>query len=104
MALLRRFLTPEQQRQLQDAGAFLVTTPSGVVYELTMGRSGNLYRLERTPRNGFRRTTRYCVHPGESVPTADTLLAQKLWLETDEAGLLAVANRPALERLEPLCV
>lgn len=34
-----------------------------------------------------------CAHPGELVPDADTMLAQKLMLEADEPAFLRVANR-----------
>jgi len=35
----------------------------------------------------------YCLQPIDTVPKADTALAHKLWLEADEAGFLAAANK-----------
>jgi hypothetical protein len=35
---------------------------------------------------------RFCAHPETDLPDADTMLAQKLMLEADEAGFLAIAN------------
>jgi hypothetical protein len=34
---------------------------------------------------------RYCIHPRD-VPAPDAMLAQKLWLENNEAEFLRVAN------------
>lgn len=52
------------------------------------GRHGNVDQVD----DSGRRIKRLCVHPVEGVPDADTMLAQKLFLEGSEEELLRVAN------------
>lgn len=85
--LLEENLSDEQRLQLRDNNWFEVVTPRGT-YRIHNGRSGNVQRY----RDG-RPTDRYCIHPGELVPNEDTMLAQKLMLETDEDAFLRIANR-----------
>ena len=59
-----------------------------VVYRLRMARPIEVRGVDRFPRQ-----CRICVVVGERVPPSDELLAKLLWLQTDEARLLAVANR-----------
>ena len=87
--LLRMFLTPEQKENLEKMSAFLVKSESDRLYRIRRGRTGNIEELDKDGKV----IARLCVHPQEMVPDADTMLAQKLWLETNEAGLLRVANR-----------
>jgi len=82
--LLLRFLADEQARQYQAEQAFLVDVASGHRYKLRRGNT--ILRLE----NG-QPVESLCVHP-TGVPAGDTLLAQKLWLETNEEELRRTAN------------
>lgn len=87
-ALLRRQLTREQRQQFEETQAFEVTTPSGRRYRIRRGRSANIDVLG--PNGEV--THRLCIHPGEMVPDEDTMVAQKLMLETAEADVLRIAN------------
>jgi hypothetical protein len=49
----------------------------------------NVDELDETGR----RTARWCFGPEGDLPLGDIMLAQKLALELDEQGALAVANR-----------
>jgi hypothetical protein len=88
--LLLQCLTREQRTQLKDTSAFTVTTSAGNVYSIRRGRTANVVQLDNDQP-----VWRYCVHPPELVPDYDTMLAQKLLLETDEAEFVRLANRQA---------
>lgn len=68
--------------------AFTVRSQSGKLFELREGRSRNIKLLNE---DGSVKKT-YCIHPGDAVPDGDTLLAQKLWLETNEIEFYKIAN------------
>ncbi|CCD91579.1 conserved hypothetical protein [Bradyrhizobium sp. ORS 375] len=57
-------------------------------YRIYYGTIGNIRELnaEGDPRLGL------CFAPAQSLAPGDVLLAQKIALETDELGTLAVAN------------
>jgi hypothetical protein len=86
--LLRSMLTQEQLGQLDAMAAFEVTTERAK-YRIKRGRSGNVKELNVDGQV----VASYCIHPRERVPDADTMLAQKLMLESDEAEFLRIANR-----------
>jgi hypothetical protein len=91
-ALLLSCLTEEQRVEFEAAGIFHVTSKTGRRFRLEWRWSANL--IEEVERDGrWRDEGLYCVHPRIEVPTADSLLAQKLWIESDVDGLLAIANR-----------
>lgn len=89
--LLRRELTEEQSRDLDKKGCFYLETvqPDGSrrKYRIDRGTHGNIKRLD--DKGSIIETL--CVQPG-GVPTADAMLAQKLWLETNEEKLRKTAN------------
>lgn len=93
--LLREALTPEQQAELADKQYFTLRTvrPNGEerIYRIHRGRSHNIERVDASGR----RMQRYCMHPVIDCPDADTMLAQKLWLQNPdlEDELLRRANR-----------
>lgn len=87
--LLLRCLDRVQRRAFRQQGAFDLVASSGRRYRLKEGRQGNVFRLDSQGRE----VECLCGHPREAVPVADTLLAQKLWLETDETAFRRVANR-----------
>lgn len=86
-ALLLSCLDEEQRKELHSHNRFHVTAPSGRRYCINRGRAGNVSARDRANR-----LVRYCIHDYVGLPDADTMLGQKLMLETDEAGFLATAN------------
>jgi hypothetical protein len=89
--LLEDHLTEEQVAHLRARDCF---------YLETLGQDGkkNRYRIDRGTHGNVKRVDEkgsilesLCIQPG-GVPTEDAMLAQKLWLETDEAAFRRVAN------------
>lgn len=89
--ILAENLTREQREDLEKKGCF---------YLETVGRDGNRrkYRIDRGTHGNVKLMApdgrilgRYCAQPN-GVPTEDAMLAQKLWLETNEEAFLKVAN------------
>jgi hypothetical protein len=91
--LLREHLTEEQQDTLDTHGWFDVLRADRT-YRIHRGRFGNIDVLV-----GTEIVESLCVHPVEDVPDADTMLAQKLYLEADEPALLQLANRQVWQRV-----
>ncbi len=85
--VLEEHLNDEQRKQLADNAWFEVVTAKAT-YRIRTGWSGNVDRIV-----DGRATDRYCIHPSESVPHEDNMLAQKLLLEADEEAFLRIANR-----------
>lgn len=87
--LLREVLTDEQDKQFEENGYFeLTAVKTGNKYRIKRGRSKN---VELVSANGKTLKT-LCFHPQEYVHNFDTLVAQKLMLETDEEEVQRVAN------------
>jgi hypothetical protein len=80
------------QRQRRAYKHFTVQARDGTRFRLAHGWSGNVQELDRRGRP----VARYCIHPRESVPVPDNLLAQKLLLETDPDTFRKVANRTVI--------
>lgn len=59
------------------------------IFRIHKGRSMNITEIDK----GGIKIARWCVHPSEYVPDADTMLAQYLLLKTDERKFLELANR-----------
>lgn len=89
--LLVENISPKQREQLRLHGYFDVEI-GGNTYRIKRGRQGNVFSLDG--RGGL--IERLCIHPEAYVPDADTMLAQKLLLETDEAAFLRTANHTRL--------
>ena len=88
--LLKAWLSPEQLSEYEATGMFHVTgNVTGTVYRLHNSRVYNVVPL----RDGAPFGGGYCVTPDGDPPIGDHLLAQKIWLETDETETLAVANK-----------
>lgn len=91
--LLTESLSPLQREELIRCGYFTVATAlrdgHPRIYQLSRGRVGNIVEVNAQGQP----VSRWCVHPRLDVPDADTLLAQKLWLENRPDELLAIANR-----------
>ena len=77
--LLERALTPEQRRDLFARRCFYVKGKR-FTYRIREGHAANVDALDSTGRV----LSRFCAHPVGRLPVYDVMLAQKLWIETDE--------------------
>jgi hypothetical protein len=90
ITLLNEWLSPEQQAQFAISRSFdVVGSHTGKKYRISLGRGANVKEIDDTGRP----VIGWCFVPfGDLVP-GDVVLAQKVALETDEWGALAVAKR-----------
>jgi hypothetical protein len=87
--LLLEWLSPEQKAQYDAHNYFEVTgCHTGKRYRIRRGIGANVYELDDSgrPRVGW------CFVPKDPLVAGDVMLAQKIALESDERGALAVAN------------
>ena len=87
--LLREWLSPEQLAQYDAHDYFEVTgCHTGTRYWICHGTTANVLELDEAgrPRAGW------CFVPNDQLVAGDVMLAQKIAIETDEHGALAVAN------------
>ena len=94
--LLREWLSPEQLAQYDEHGYFEVTgCRTGKRYRISHGVGLNVYELDGAgqPRAGW------CFVPKDNLVAGDVMLAQKIALETDERGALAVARNFLIREL-----
>src|ERR1700736_1587366 len=90
LKLLKQWLSPEQFAQYDAKSYFEVTgCHSGKRYRVSRGTSMNIHELDGAgcPCVGW------CFVPKGHLVAGDIMLAQKIALEIDERGALAVANR-----------
>lgn len=87
--LLESVLSSAQKSQLKDKDYFLLKSQSGKIYRIRKGRSTNVDLLDE---NG-KVVDILCAYPGLNVPDGDTMAAQKIMLECDEADFLKIAIR-----------
>jgi hypothetical protein len=88
--LLKEWLSPEQFAQYDANSYFEVTgCQSGKRYRISHGISMNVYELDGAGRP----SVGWCFTPKGYLVAGDVMLAQKIALETDERGALAVANK-----------
>jgi hypothetical protein len=93
LALLRSWLTPEQDRQWADRGEFdVVGGDTGTRYRITYRAVMNVHQLD----DAGRPVKQWCFAPVGNLATGDVLLAQKIALETMERQALALANSQRL--------
>jgi hypothetical protein len=89
--LLQETLTPKQREELAAKGYFELETiaKSGErrIYRIKRGRSRNIEQVD----DSGRRIKTLCAHPIAQVPDADTMVAQKLMLESQEDEFLRIA-------------
>jgi hypothetical protein len=93
--LLAEWLSPEQWAQYDANGHFEVSgCDTGRRYRIRHGNVTNVYELDEAgqPRAGW------CFVPKGSLVAGDVVLAQKIALETNECGALAVANTFEISR------
>ena len=90
--LLQDHLTPKQREELAARGFFTVSSISQDGqrrhYQIRRGRSRNVQQVDESGRV----LKTLCAHPVPLLPDADTMLAQKLMLETREEDFLRIAN------------
>lgn len=87
--LLGEFLTPAQHEELVTRSHIHVKGQDGKTYRICAATHQNVFEVE-----GDRPVTQFCVVPRDpSLPLYDIMLAQKLMLETNIEGFMALANR-----------
>ena len=84
--LLERALTPAQRRDLFARRCFYVKGKR-FTYRIREGHSGNVDQLDSAGLV----IGRFCALPVGRLPVYDVMLAQKLWIETDESMFLRKA-------------
>jgi hypothetical protein len=91
--LLKEWLSPEQLALFESRGYF----------EVKGSHSGRRYRIRCAPQLNIDQLDAkgapvavWCFVPAGRLPVGDIMLAQKIALETNERGALAVANRGPL--------
>lgn len=85
--LLYEHLDEEQEASYRENLYFETVGSNGTRYRIEWGYAGNVLALNESGRPW----RRYCCHPS-GYANEDTLLTQKLLLETDEDSFLAIAN------------
>ncbi len=90
--LLQETLSAKQREELASKGFFTLETiaKSGErrIYRIKRGRTANVEQVDEQGN----RIKRLCAHPTAIVPDADTMVAQKLMLESQEEEFLRIAN------------
>jgi hypothetical protein len=87
--LLREWLSQEQLAQYDAHGYFdVIGCQTGKRYRIYRGNGNNVIELDDA---GLWRTF-WCFLPYDHLVATDVMLAQKIALETDERGALAVAH------------
>jgi len=87
--LLREVLTEEQDKQFEEKGYFeLTSVSSGNRYRIKNGRSRNVQKIDKDGNV----LQHLCFHPSDYVHNFDTMVAQKLMLESYEEEVKKVAN------------
>ena len=93
LALLRSWLTPEQDQQWAARGEFdVIGCDTGTRYRITYRAMMNVHQLDETGRP----VKQWCFAPEGGLAAGDVLLAQKIALETMEREALALANSQPL--------
>lgn len=85
--LLERALAPEQRRDLLARRCFYVKGKR-FTYRIREGHAANVDAIDCDGRV----ISRFCAHPVGRLPVYDVMLAQKLWIETDENMFLKKAT------------
>ena len=90
LTLLREWLSPEQRAQLEANKHFdVIGCQTGKRYRISYGSGTNVHEIDEAGRP----IMGWCFVPSGHLVAGDVMLAQKIALETDERGALAVANR-----------
>ena len=100
LRLLRSWLTPLQRAQFDAKRSFDVTgCDSGKRYRVHYGAVSNVHEIDA---DGCPKI-HWCFAPVGYLVAGDIMLAQKIALETNESGALAVANRILPKKSPPEC-
>ncbi len=92
--LLKSWLSSEQRADFEAGGSFQVRgSVTGRTYVITDGAMP--FNIVELGADGSRRA-KHCVVPRGAAAPGDVMLAQKIWLETDEEGTMAIANHDTL--------
>ena len=90
LRLMRRWLSPDQRAEFDDKGTFeVVGCDSGKRYRIYRGTAQNVFEIDDA---GWLKVG-LCFMPSGELVAGDVMLAQKIALEANESGALAVANR-----------
>ena len=90
LRLLREWLSPEQLAQYDKHKYFDVTgCHSRKRYRIWHGTGTNIHELDEAGRS----KAGWCFVPRDCLVAGDVVLAQKIALETNERGALAVARK-----------
>jgi hypothetical protein len=89
--LLRSWLTPDQLRQFNEHGWFIVRgCDTGVHYRINYASVAyNVHELD----NNDQVVQCFCVVPEGNLPIGDVMLSQKMWFEMMELDTRRIANR-----------
>jgi hypothetical protein len=89
LKLLKEWLSPEQLAQYNSSGFFdVIGCDSGTRYRVHHGAAMNVVEIDDV--GGI--LAGWCFIPKACLVAGDVMLAQKIALETDEHGALAVAR------------
>jgi hypothetical protein len=87
---MSQWLSSEQRAEFDHSGCFeVVGCHSGKRYRIYRGTAQNVFEID----DGGELKLGLCFIPSGELVAGDVMLAQKIALETDESGALAVANR-----------
>ena len=90
LRLMRRWLLPHQLAEFDHSGSFeVVGCNSGKRYRIYRGAAQNVFEID----DAGQPKVCLCFMPSGELVAGDVMLAQKIALETNENGALAVANR-----------
>jgi hypothetical protein len=88
--LLVSLLDKYQAEQLEKKGEFGYVGPSGALYTIRKGISGNIIKEKEGKR------TRLCCHTKDRVPVYDNMASQLIWLKFCEEEFVKLANETHL--------
>lgn len=90
LKLLKDWLSPEQLTCYEQHKYFeVIGSDSATVYRIHHDTQANVEQLDSIGQP----VCRWCFLPEGNLVAGDVMLAQKIALETNESGALAVANR-----------
>ena len=87
LELLLDNLDVNQKEIYEKTGAIPIKAPSGRQYQID-GKSASIYELDSTGK----RISSICIHPQQSFPLADSILAKKLMFEICEEEARKIGN------------
>jgi hypothetical protein len=91
--LLKEWLTPTQLNDFEQYQHFYVRgSKTHTRYKITSGTTFNVVELDAKGEG----KTKLCFQPVGASTIGDTMLAQKIMLETDEPRALKIANRSSI--------